>query len=224
VEVKSKVVCSQESLNFALDESTNISSQRIVNLLVIIPQYGSIFLANENVGRQDLIASFFTKWFIKRVSQYDFTCISSLTTDTCITMRNTWTRLEKQDLLSHVLFIPCDSHGLQLLIKDLLSQLEIAEVMKKAQAIVVGFYHAKKQYLILWSKQDQAYALLLSVLTQWGTQFIMVKSLLRCKSALYLWVADPKAQMGKKKGENSIALYITDPGFWTALSSIEQII
>jgi hypothetical protein len=101
-------------------------------------------------------------------------------------MRNTWTRLEKQDLLSHVLFIPCDSHGLQLLIKDLLNQPGIAEVMRKAQAIVVGFHHAKKQYSILRSKQEQAYALLLSVLTRWGTQFIMVKSLLRCKSALYL--------------------------------------
>jgi hypothetical protein len=96
--------------------------------------------------------------------------------------------------------------------------------MRKAQAIVVGFHYAKKQYSILRSKQEQAYALLLSVLTRWRTQFIIVKSLLRCKSALYLWVADPKAQMGKKKGENSIALYITDPGFWNALSSIEQII
>jgi hypothetical protein len=42
----------------------------------------------------------------------------------------------------------------------------------------------------------------------------MVKSLL----------ADPKAQMGKKKGENTISADITSPGFWNTLSSIEQII
>jgi hypothetical protein len=114
-EVKSKVdalLYSQDSLNFVLDESTNIGSQRIVNLSIVIPQYGSIFLANENVGRQDLTAGFFTEWFMKRASQYNFTRISSLTTDTYTTMRNTWTGLEKQDLLSHILFIPCDSHGL----------------------------------------------------------------------------------------------------------------
>ena len=38
-EVKSKVdalLYSQDSLNFVLDKSTNISSQRIVNLLVVI--------------------------------------------------------------------------------------------------------------------------------------------------------------------------------------------
>jgi hypothetical protein len=225
-EVQSKVnalIRSQESLNFVLDESSNIRSQRIVNLSVVIPQYGSIYLANENIGRQDLTASFFTDWFTKRASQYDLTRVSSLTTDTCATMRNTWTGLEHLDLLSHALFIPCDSHGLQLLIKDLLDQPQIAAVMSKAHAIVTGFHQAKKQYAILQSKQEQAHALLLSVLTRWGTQLTMVKSLLKNKSALYLWVADPKAQMGKK-GENTIALYITDSGFWTALTSIEQII
>jgi hypothetical protein len=226
-EVQSKVdalIYGQDSLNFVLDESSNISSQRIVNLSIVIPQYGSIYLANENVGRHDLTASFFTNWFIKRASQYDLARISSLTTDTCATMRNTWTGLEQVELLSHVLFIPCDSHGLQLLIKDLLDQPQISEVMKKAYAIVTGFHQAKKQYAILRSKQEQTCALLLSVLTRWGTQFTMVKSLLKNKNALYLWVTDPKAQMGKKKGENSIAAYITDPGFWTTLSSIEQII
>ncbi len=52
----------------------------------------------------------------------------------------------------------------------------------------------------------------------------MVKSLLQNKSALYLQVADPKAQMGKKKGENTIAADITSPGFQNTLSSTEQII
>jgi hypothetical protein len=168
-EVQSKVnalICGQESLNFVLDESSNIRSQRIVNLSVVIPQYGSIYLPNENIGRQDLTASFFTNWFTKQASQYDLTRISSLTTDTCAIMRNTWTGLEYLDLLSYTLFILCDSHGLQLLIKDLLDQPQITVVMSKANAIVTGFYQAKKQYAILQSKQEQAYALLLSVLTR----------------------------------------------------------
>ena len=122
-EVKGKVdtlLRGQDSLNFVLDESTNISSHRIINLSVVIPRYRSIFLANESVGKEDLTASFFANWFIQRASEYNLTRISSLTTDTCATMRNTWTGLEKLDSLLHTLFIPCDSHGLQLLIKDLL--------------------------------------------------------------------------------------------------------
>ena len=122
-EVKGKVdtlLRGQDSLNFVLDESTNISSHRIINLSVVIPRYRSIFLANESVGKEDLTASFFTNWFIQRASEYNLSRISSLTTDTCAIMRNTWTGLEKLDSLLHTLFIPCDSHGLQLLIKDLL--------------------------------------------------------------------------------------------------------
>ena len=81
-------------------------------------------------------------------------------------MRSTWTGLESVDQLSHVLFVPCDSHGLQLLIKDLLEQPRIQEVMRMAQAIVQAFYKAKKQYAILRSKQEKPQALLLSVITR----------------------------------------------------------
>ena len=66
---------------------------------------------------------------MKRASVYDLTRVSSLTTDTCSTMRSTWLSLETLDKLSHILFIPCNSYRLQLLIKDLLEQPRIAEVI-----------------------------------------------------------------------------------------------
>ena len=215
---------SQDKLNFVLDESPNISSRRIVNFSAVIPGYGSIYLSNEDVGREDLDTGYFTDWFIKQASKYDLSRVSSLTTDTCATMRSTWLGLEAVDELSHVLFIPCDSHGLQLLIKDLLDQPRIAEVMTMAQTIVYAFHRAKKQYAILRSKQEKPSALLLAVITRWGTQLMLVTSILQCKSALFAWVGDPKAQMGAKKGENSLSSIITDHTFWTDLSSIEQII
>jgi hypothetical protein len=78
---------------------------------------------------------------------------------------------------------------------------------------VTGFYQAKKKYSILQSKQEQPSAFLLFVLTCWGTQYLMIKSLLQNKSALYLWVADSNAQIGKKKGEIIITANITSPSF-----------
>jgi hypothetical protein len=45
---------SQDKLNFVLDESPNISSRRIVNISVVIPGYGSIYLANKDTGHQIL--------------------------------------------------------------------------------------------------------------------------------------------------------------------------
>jgi len=133
-------------------------------------------------------------------------------------MRNTWTGLEHLDLLSHALFIPCDSSWVTAPYQGLAWSTTIAAVMSKAHAIVTGFHQAKKQYAILQSKQEQAHALLLSVLTRWGTQLTMVKSLLKNKSALYLWVADPRHKMGRQ-GENTIACILQDSGFWTALTT-----
>jgi hypothetical protein len=92
-----------------------------------------------------------------------------------------------------------------------------------AQTIVHAFHKAKKQYSILRSKQEKPQALLLSVITRWGTQFMLIISVLRCKSALFAWLGDPRAQMGKK-GENKLSSIITDHSFWIDLSTIEQIV
>ncbi|KFZ17216.1 hypothetical protein V501_01850 [Pseudogymnoascus sp. VKM F-4519 (FW-2642)] len=182
---------SQEKLNFVLDESPNISSRRIINFSVVIPGYGSIYLSNKDVGHDELNTSYFTNWFMKKASKYDLSRVSSLSTDTCATMRSTWTGLESLKELSHVLFIPCDSHGLQLLIKDLLQEPKIAKVMEKAHTIVQSFHRSKKQYAILRSKQEKPAALILAVITRWGTQFMLVSSVLRCKPALFTWLGDP---------------------------------
>ena len=47
----------QTQPNFVLDDSLNINSQRMVNLSVVVPGYGSFFIANENIGLDDLDTS-----------------------------------------------------------------------------------------------------------------------------------------------------------------------
>jgi len=83
----------------------------------------------------------------------DLERLSSLSTDTCATMRKTWIGLKKHLLLSHAFFIPCNSYGLQLLIKDILGSQPFSNTIKKAQKIVKTFRQAKKQYALLWEKQ-----------------------------------------------------------------------
>jgi hypothetical protein len=226
--LKSKIellLQSQKKLNFVLDESPNISSHRIVNISVVIPQYGSVFLNNEDVGSKSLDTSFFTNWFLKMAIPYDLSRVSSLTTDTCATMRSTWTGLEHTEQLAHALFIPCDSHGLQLLIKDILELPQIASIIISAQTIVTSFHRSQKQYAILRSYQEKPQALLLSVITRWGTQFLLILSVLRCKGALFSWLGDKRAKMGKKGSKvNALEKVIIDHTFWANLSSLEQIL
>jgi hypothetical protein len=72
-----------------------------------------------------------------------------LSTDTCATMKKTWTGLKVHVLLKHTFFIPYNSHSLQLLIKDILESKPFNNVITKAQIIVLKFYQVAKQYVIL---------------------------------------------------------------------------
>ena len=167
--VKAKVdalLQAQAQLNFVLDKSPNINLHRMVNLSVVIPGFRSLFLAKENIGREDLGSVWFKEWFIQKTQLYELDRVSSLTTDTCSTMRSIRQALENSTELSHALFVPCNSHGLQLLIKDLTEQPLFAPVMRDAQQIVTSFHKAKKQYVILQSLQDQATAIILSCITR----------------------------------------------------------
>lgn len=92
----------------------------MVNLSIVVNGTGSFYLGNYHVKDAFLNVKFFVDSFLRRIAKYDTKRVASLTTDTCAVMRGTWSALEKHPKLTHALFIPCDSHGLRLLIKDFL--------------------------------------------------------------------------------------------------------
>jgi hypothetical protein len=61
-----------------------------------------------------------------------------------------------------------------------------------------------QKYAILRAKQEKAVAFVLSVLTRWGTQCGLTQSILKNKQALFAWVADERAQIRKRKLENTL--------------------
>jgi hypothetical protein len=190
LEVRSRVLSildEQSSLQFVLDKSPDINHRRMVNLSVVIPKFGSFYLENEDVKDKSLNSQFLVEWFFQKTKQYcsDSKRMSSLSTDTCATMQKTWTGLEEHPLLKHAFFIPCDSHGLQLLIKDVLESQPFCDIIAKAQMIVSTFHRAPKQYAILRSKQEKPTAFVLSVITRWGSQYGLVLSVLKNKQALF---------------------------------------
>jgi hypothetical protein len=60
-----------------------------------------------------------------------------------------WDILRSREEFSNIFILCCDSHGLQLLIKDLLKNGRVADIFKKAQAIVNHFNNAPLQFAIL---------------------------------------------------------------------------
>src|SRR5216117_272218 len=96
-----------------------------------------------------------------------------------------WLEIQKLDEFKHVFFIPCDLHGLQLLVGDLLKIPVFKEVLNKAQTVVKSFRRSLLQYARLRDFQLQYYkqhrSLILSVITCWGTHYRLLRSVLDTK-------------------------------------------
>ena len=91
---------------------------------------------------------------------------------------------------------------------------------------IVSFFHsANKQLALLRRIQKQQYhrhyALILSVLTRWGTQYRFIHSLIRSQAALTLWAIHPDTDYQQSR---HIIDIIQDATFWADLNNLERII
>ena len=139
-------------------------------------------------------------------------------------MLKSWQKLQEYPDMKHCFFVPCDSHGIQLLIKDLLHIPSLKVLHDQAQAIVKAFKKAPLQYARLRDYQVQTYgfkqALCLSVITRWGTQFRLIDSVLKNKKALRRYAFDHQP--------NDLAYdeheYIMSSDFWAALEPLHELV
>jgi Protein of unknown function (DUF 659) len=108
-------------INLCADETTNISGKRIMNLSLLAPDR-SYYLVTDGMEAD---AATIVSWFLKRVTElfgppHNWTKINSFTSGTCNLMRSVWSGLSFTPGMEHIFTIPCDSHSLQLGIKDVL--------------------------------------------------------------------------------------------------------
>ena len=148
--------------------------------------------------------------------------------DTCSTMFSMWEQLESYDDFKHCLFIPCDSHGIQLLIINVLELPSFFSVIKEAQTLVKAFWKAHFQYARLQENQLHFYSchqsLILSVITRWGTQFRLIQSVLRNKNALKCYASDYGDLLVTQRIKKSAIDIIGARDFWMQMESIHELL
>ena len=216
-------------LNIIMDKSSNITMERIANLSVHT-QNGAFIYASENIGAQRSTAAITKAWLVDKLivlTNGNLLRINSIATDTCPTMFAVWELLKQDSSLKHSLFIPCDAHGLQLIIKDLLEfSLVLKTTLQQAQTIANAFRSAPLQYARLREyqqiKYNCHYALVLAVITRWGTQFRLAHWILRSKDALRAYAYEPTRLPTDLRG-NAITT-IKDPSFWSNLDLLKDIL
>ena len=76
-------------------------------------------------------------------------------TDTCDIMLKTARLLQALPSFQHVFMVPCDPHGLQLLIQDICESPKFRGAVRKADEIVAHFKGSKKQYQVLKQLQRE---------------------------------------------------------------------
>ena len=129
-------------------------------------------------------------------------------------------------------FIFCDSHGLQLLFGDVLDIQPLKDIMARIQAVAAYFRNAPLQLARLRDHQAElykgkTYGFALAVVTRWGTQYAVVRSLLRSEAALNAFARDPKATVKDSEERlrlKNIKAELRDLTFWRDVKFLEDIL
>lgn len=194
--------------------------------MCLMTDNGSFHHTSHAVGSENQGAEEIAAWVLRELSKIvgERTWrVNSLATDMCNTMRALWRILSEDEHLRHIFFIPCNSHGLQLLIKDILTIEPYQSLHYQAQLIVVAFKKAPKQFSILRNYQLKMYdryrAFILSVITRWGTHHGLLKSVRLNKEALRAYTLDERCQIATDVRES-----IQNTGFWHLLDDLFELI
>jgi hypothetical protein len=216
-----EVIRQEEFINLVMDESTDVAHNRIINLCVATSK-GAFYWETQDSGSHAQTAEFLTNWLVERVDALmgvDWSRINSISTDTCNTMRAVWQNLRRLPSRKHIFCIPCDSHGLQLLIKDILSISPYDRLVEKAESIASWFHRSTLQLHILQDHQEPKRAFILSVITRWGTQSAMISAVLDNKQSLRAYLEDPRAECAP-----DVRSIIEDTAFWAVLEDLGALI
>ena len=199
----------------------------------------SWFLHLHDMEDKTLDAPTISSWILKRLHNLllqlddvvDWKRINSISTDTCSVMKSVWQNLATTSELKHAFMIPCDSHGLQLIMKDIVDPKaskvpQAKEVFRTALEIVVFFHRSPLEYARMQAKQIEKWghrkALIASVITRWGTQYDMLVSLHGCQEAIYEWtLITPTASTTKGR---EIIRTANSHSFWWELKELIKIL
>jgi len=143
-------------------------------------------------------------------------------------MFSMWGEIEKFPEFKHLFFVPCDSHGLQLFVIDLLKTPRFENIIHQARCLVSAFKKAPLQYARLRKLQSDCYgheqSLVLSVIMRWGTQYRLLQSILKNKDALKRYACDyeefPVSQRIKQPAIGTIRSTM----FWHELELLREVL
>ncbi|KAL5610907.1 hypothetical protein FOBRF1_007024 [Fusarium oxysporum] len=224
-----------ERINVIFDGSDNITSHRIINISIQVANGLAFYWKTFDTGQIQHTAEHYIDILypeLEIICKGNFLRINSFCTDTDSVMRQAHVHLAARKEFQHCFFSLCDSHGLQLLIKDILEQPFFEEAFKSATLIVTFFKKSKLQLARLREAQKAAWghhkAFLSAAITRWGSQFNSLWSALRCKEPLQTYARRPDVRAELASGSLEllprVLESVNNPHFWIRLETVLAII
>lgn len=145
----------------------------------------------------------------------------TLTTNTDTGMRAMHSILEQKPQFSHQIFVLCNSHRIQLLIKHIFKLLHDEKLVKMTQIMVADFAHSQSQLGNLREHQQSLYqrkimAIVIFVITQQEIQYSLFQSLFKFKDILRAYATNFYALLIFNK--TNVSLWLFDNIFWQTIS------
>jgi len=231
----------EKYLNIAADETTNFTNSRVLSFCCNIYGSGSFFIHSERLLGESVDAQFTAKWVEERIQhlinpagttlgwseqQGHFKRINSIAFDTCNTQRAAQRVLKAIPHLQHVFYVLCESHGLQLLMKDVIEKHAwIKRIVDACQQLAVAFTTSPKQLGRLRAIMMELYthqkSFVLSVITRWGTQLSLLRSVSNLEAAISKYFSLYSTSDGSERLFNVWTDQIlTNITFWKDLNDV----
>ena len=163
-----------ERINVIFDASDNITSHRIINISIQVANGPAFYWKTFDTGQIQHTAEHCIDLLypeLEIICKGNFLRINSFCTDTDSVMRKAHVHLAARKEFQHCFFSLCDSHGLQLLIKDILELPFFEETFKSTTLIVTFFKKSKLQLARLREAQKAAWGHHKAFLSAWVFKF-----------------------------------------------------
>lgn len=208
---KAKILC------MVSDGWSNINRESVQNFIVCTPK--PIFFNATFSGEESHTGEWIANEIIQQMEAIDVNKFSAVITDTASVMKSAWRRIEEK--YSNVVCLGCNSHIINLLIGDVLKINEIKTIVDNAKMIVNYFKShvqaAAKLKRIQFENYNKEIALVLPVLTRWGTHLGCLQSLKKTKIALEQTLMDSDI---RKKMDSTVRNFVLSEDFWEMLDTI----
>jgi hypothetical protein len=227
-----RIIKEEEHINICFDGGSDLTHNRLLNISIGTKR-GTFFYTNINLGAATADSEFQAERIIQEISVIvgDYSRINSVSGDTCSTMEKTFRLISEDPRLKYAFMIPCDCHGLQLLLKDILTSPAYSPTVTAVNLIVNHLQHAPKQYQVLKELQRELkpdrepLAFVVGSETRWGSQYKAIKRIQLAEMSLRRWRTDSRileALMESERGR-AVAQILMQPTFFHATSELTNL-